>query len=879
MGTIADSAQAGRVRSSDPRPDDMSGAWLAAIIESSEDAIIGKDLDGVIMSWNPGAQRLYGYTADEVIGQPISILIPSGRPDELPSIMDRLKRGQRIEHYETRRVHKNGTVLDISVSISPIKDDNGRVIGAAAIARDITARQQAEQERRDLLAREQAARGRADRAVNRTTRLQMVTEALAGALTVDDVAKALMERGLPGAGAAAGTVVLVSEDGTTAEMVAALGYPDALVEIMRRIPVSGATPVAEAIRTGAPVWRESETANDARYVDFTRNAPAYQSGVALPLMVEGQVVGAIALSFHEPRSFGDEDRGFMLTLAGQCAQAIERVRLYENERAAREQIDAILGGVADGVLVQREDGAFIYANDTAARMAGFETAADYLQASTFEVARRLTVLDIDGQPFPYEQLPARRALHGEHAPEMIVQYRRLDTGEACWSRTQSRTVRGVHGDLLAISIFHDITEEIRSRDRLRFLAESGARLAGSLDVEETLAALVRVASTTLADWAVVILIDEAGAVERIASAHRDPTKEPLTHQLHEQQLRHASGAALLWQSIQTGEPMLIPEVTDEMLVRTARNAEHLALLRGLGLTSLLYAPLASRGRVQGAIALFMSESGRRFGEEDRAIAVEIARRASLAVENARLYNEAQDAVHARDQFLSIASHELRTPVTAISGVAQLALRSHRRGTLDETRLTRVLDQIILSSQRLVTLTEDLLDVSRLQTGRIDLRTELIDVQAFVVDLVERYRANLGEGHEVKLVTDGQQYSVLGDPTRLEQVLANLLANAVKYSPSGGPIVVTVAGSDVGPVAGVEITVQDRGIGLPEEALEMIFQPFGRAPNATHRQIQGLGLGLFICRQIMERHGGRIWAESPGDGQGTTMHLWLTLAGE
>ena len=179
-------------------------------------------------------------------------------------------------------------------------------------------------------------------------------------------------------------------------------------------------------------------------------------------------------------------------------------------------------------------------------------------------------------------------------------------------------------------------------------------------------------------------------------------------------------------------------------------------MRALGLTSLLYAPLVSRGRVQGVIALFMAESGRRFGEEDRAIAIEMARRASLALENARLYPRGPATrSSARDEFLSIASHELRTPVTAISGVAQVTLRSQQRGILDDARLTRALDQLIRGSQRLVTLTEDLLDVSRLQTGRFELRPEPLDLQTFVADFVDRFDAHLDGQHRVTLETSSE----------------------------------------------------------------------------------------------------------------------------
>ncbi|MGE3269081.1 MAG: PAS domain S-box protein, partial [Chloroflexota bacterium] len=573
---------------------DVIQARLATIIEASEDAIIGKDLDGTIISWNPAAQRLYGYTASEVIGRPISMLIPADRPDEVPAILERLRRGERIEQYETTRVGKGNRLLDISISISPIKDSRGQIVGAASIARNITGRRQAERERDELLARERAAREHAEHAVYQMARLQLVTEALAGAMTMVEIAHAVIERGLPGVGAEAGSMRLLSEDGRSLDLVVGIGYPDQLIDEVQSIPVSSSSPIAVAVRTGIAAWREADNLDDARYSDFMRRTPDYPSGAALPLVVDGAVVGGIGLSFREPRVFSDEDRGFMLALAGQCSQAVHRVRLFERERAAREQLDAILGGVADGVVVQREDGSFVYANDAAARLSGFETAEEYLGAQTFTLSQQLSVRDADGNQFPYDELPARRAFRGETSPQMVVQFRHPGTGDLRWSRTQSRIIRGASGERLAISIFHDMTEERQSRERLRFLAEAGAQLAGSLDVEETLAELVRVASTTLADWAVVILTDEEGNVQHIATAHRDPEKTKLAGNLHERQLRHASGAKLLWQAIQTGETLLMNDISDELLESTARDAEHLALLRALSLSSLLYAPLIGR---------------------------------------------------------------------------------------------------------------------------------------------------------------------------------------------------------------------------------------------------------------------------------------------
>jgi PAS domain S-box-containing protein len=680
------------------RQSDAERAQLAATVELSDDAIIGIAPSGTITRWNAGAHALFGYAAEEVVGQDCLLLSPDSPAGALSTILQRLQQGGCVEQYEMRRLRSDGAEVHIVARASPVIDSQGHVIGAVFVARDITEHRTAKLEHGNLLVR---------------------------------------------------------------------------------------------------------------------------------------------------------------------------------ERAAREQLDAILGGVADGVMVQREDGTVLFANEAAARIAGFESVDAYMQGTAAAVSQQLSVLDAEGRPFALDQLPARRAFRGDPSPDMVVQFRRAGTHERRWSRTQSRIVRGPSGEPLAISIFHDITDEMRSHERLRFLAEAGAQLAGSLDVKRTLESLVGVASTTLADWALVLLIDDDGEVQNIASAHRDPAKAALAGDLHERQLIHAQKAKLLWEAIQDRESKVVPVVTDEMLVASARDAEHLALLRALDVSSLLYAPLIHGERVQGAIALFMAGSGRSFGEEDRAIAVEIARRASLALENARLYEETNAAVQARDEFLSIASHELRTPVTAISGIAQVALRSKQRGTLDDARLTRVLDQLIRGSQRLVTLTEDLLDVSRLQTGRFELRREPLDLAAFVSDFVERFGATFGKPHLLILRADAGPLMVQADPARVEQVLSNLLSNAVKYAPDGGEIAVAV--SRDGEQAACSVT--DQGIGLPPGTAEMIFQPFGRAPNAAHRQIQGLGLGLYICRQIVERHGGTIRAESAGDGSGTAMRVWLPLADE
>jgi signal transduction histidine kinase len=213
---------------------------------------------------------------------------------------------------------------------------------------------------------------------------------------------------------------------------------------------------------------------------------------------------------------------------------------------------------------------------------------------------------------------------------------------------------------------------------------------------------------------------------------------------------------------------------------------------------------------------------------------------------------------------------LRTPLTGIKGYAQILLRAHNRGQLDDDRLRRSLVTIDDAADRLAALVDDLLDVSRIRTGHLPLRLATVNLVAALREAAERYRDHMGDDHTLVLDLPDGDIAADVDVDRMEQVVTNLLSNAVKYSPAGG----TVTLSLVGGAGGALVQVQDSGIGLPVESLEAIFQPFGRAANATRRSLPGMGLGLYICRTLVERQGGRIWAVSGGENSGTTFEFWL-----
>ncbi len=235
---------------------------------------------------------------------------------------------------------------------------------------------------------------------------------------------------------------------------------------------------------------------------------------------------------------------------------------------------------------------------------------------------------------------------------------------------------------------------------------------------------------------------------------------------------------------------------------------------------------------------------------------------------------AEAALKARDEFLSIASHELKTPITVLRGSAQLLQRRQTSGEIQGRGLTESLNLIESTAVRLGRLIDDLLDVSRIETGQLELLPEWLDLARLVERCVKQDGQQFAATHTFTFEQADEARPVWADPSRMEEVLTNLLSNAVKYSPDGGRVDVSVALHNGGHV----LKVVDEGIGLPAGAAGIIFEPFGRARNATESELPGMGLGLYICRRIVEGHGGRIWAQSPGEGKGTSTFVWLPFDG-
>jgi len=422
-------------------------------------------------------------------------------------------------------------------------------------------------------------------------------------------------------------------------------------------------------------------------------------------------------------------------------------------------------------------------------------------------------------------------------------------------------------------------ERRHAREALRFLAEVSAAFVGSLDYEETIRVAARQAVPYLADICVIDVIDEGGRVRRLGQAQSDPALEQVLRDLATSFPSVPGSPNAAAQAMQTGRSVLIAEVDEDRIATFSREPRHREMLRSLGLRSGLAVPLVARGKIIGALTLGYTQ--RTYSKADVATAEDFARRAALSIENARLYREArraveetehalaeaQEAIRVRDEFLSVASHELKTPLTAL----KVQIGNIGRSVRDE-KLATALAGTRRQIDRLALLIDNLLDVSRLAASGVSIEPGPVDLVELVHEVVERNGAQLRRAGCPVVFEMPASVSGVWDRSRIEQVLGNLLSNAVKFG-AGKPIEIAVR-----PVGDrVRLTVRDYGIGIAPEDAQRIFERFERAVSARH--YGGLGLGLFITRQIVEAHGGSIRVESPaGGGSAFTVELPLVTGG-
>ncbi len=419
-------------------------------------------------------------------------------------------------------------------------------------------------------------------------------------------------------------------------------------------------------------------------------------------------------------------------------------------------------------------------------------------------------------------------------------------------------------------------EQRRSREavervnrRAAFLAEASAILGGSLDYEVTLKAVANLAVPHVADWCAVDIIDDAGELKRLAVAHVDPTKVEYARTLRGRYPEDPESPYGVHHVIRTGRSVMMESIPDEIVEARARDPEHLRILRELGPTSYVCVPLVARARTLGALTFVSAESGRQYGTDDLHFAEDVAYRAALAVDNAYAYRQLSVANRAKDEFLATLSHELRTPLNAVLGWARML----RDGDVRGERRAHALEVIERNAEAQLRLVEDLLDVSRIITGKLRLDVQRIELPPIIEAAIEAIQpAATAKNIHVQTALDPKAGPMYGDAARLQQAVWNLLVNAVKFTPRDGRVRVTLMRS----TSHLAIEVADTGEGLAPDVLPFVFDRFRQGESGPTRGHGGLGLGLAIVRHIIELHGGSVSASSPGPGQGATFHIHLPV---
>jgi PAS domain S-box-containing protein len=569
------------------------------------------------------------------------------------------------------------------------------------------------------------------------------------------------------------------------------------------------------------------------------------------------VLDSLANRFLEVRVFPGVDG---TTLHIRDVTALRRAE-YERQRS-EARFRSLVQQASDLILILDRQAVVQFASPAVKRMLGFDPD---------EITGRVNSLTVH----PADVKRFRRALirvlriPGLHPPfEIRVQHR---DGSYRWLEITPTNLLAdplMHG---VVANCRDITERHASEFNLWMLSEVSTVMGTSLDLDQTLEALTRLLVTYTSDLGIVAVFNDRGEIERFGSAQRAPRRRT---QLDGRKLAgHAVEAIGIrsGRTLSSRHTIMVDVANVDQFEETSPYLPLGRAMRDLSMKTAIVVPIVLRGQVSGLLLVGFASDGE--VEPAKISMVEdVARRAALGIENAGLYLQARNAIEARDRFLSVAAHELRTPITSVTGYTRMLRRelSERR---DPDRIERYVSRLDEAGMRLNALAEDLLDVSRIRTGLVPMRTGPVELGALAHRVAMQYaehRSSARDRITVRGADDGA--IVLADPDRLEQVLTNLIDNSLKYSPPTSKIEI-ISSHDADHA---RVVVADHGIGVAPENLEAIFQPFGRAEEAEARGVPGLGLGLYICRSIIERLGGSIWAESGGPNTGLAVVVQMPV---
>jgi PAS domain S-box-containing protein len=831
---------------------------------------------------------LVGRASSSLLGRPARDAVPELAAQGLLAGLDQVRASGQpfVAKAVPARLdrHADGSIEDCCFNwvLKP-----ARGVGSDRIlifASDVT-EQVRERERAEALAAAEA-KGRAEIELGHA-RLESLNElalGLSAAVTQDDVTELVVEQGMRQARADIATLYSLDDNGMELKLLAHRGVaPEVLYKILRITKTEGNPRVLETLDTSESIWAENEQEYAAVFPEVARTAasgPRAKAFWSVPLVVEGRPVGLLGMGFYREQRFSAEDRRFVETFAKLCAQALLRAIRRDRELVARRWLATTLQSIGDAVIATDNDGRVTFMNGVAERLTGW-TEADAHGRDLTEVFAIFSELTRETVESPVSKVLREGTVVGLANHTLL----RAKNGVEIPIDDSGAPIKDARGQVFGVVlVFRDVTAEKRAEKRRAFLARAMVALASSLDYRETLKRVAELAVPELADWVSVdILEPESKLVRQVAVAHVDPKKVKFAREIGEQYPPNRNADNGTARVIRSGKSELYTEIPRALVESAAQDENHLRMLRELKLESAMVVALRGEsGRVLGAMTFVYADSGRRYSADDLSFAEDFARRAVMAIENARAVSEveaagarerfmreqAELANTAKDHFLATVSHELRTPLNVILGWA-VVLRE-REAPPDFQRALGVIERNARAQARLI---EDVLDVSRIISGKLALSLRAVNVGEAVRAAVEGMRpAADAKGIQLDLSAgdDERTLTITADADRLQQIFWNLLANAVKFTPKGGAI--TVSAERIG--SEVCIRVSDTGEGIRAGALPYVFEPFRQADSSTTRRHGGLGLGLSLVKQIAAAHGGTVEASSPGEGQGASFVVRL-----
>ena len=824
-------------------------ARLAAIVQSSDDAIISKDLNGVVNSWNRGAERLFGYTAAEAIGQHITLIIPSERRDEETRILQRIRAGEMVEHFETVRQHKEGKLIDISLTISPVRDESGRIIGASKIARDITDRKRAEE---TLRLREQMQRLLAEIGmlgaqaatadpVQLDHLIQPICDKLASELNVSHCGFSRID-------VDTGEIFLEHEAHTGSLPLKGVFKLSEIAALFLAHGLAGQTTVVNDMATDPEMRADYER----RY-----KAVNVRSIITVPLHRHGQWVGNVGVASPEPRKWSEGEVELVQTVAERLWAILEQARSAIVEKEAARQQDALYRFANRLQHIVSENDIYDAALDAILAALRCDRAAILL----FDDNGVMRFVDSRGLSEFYRDAVEGHSPWAEDArdPQPIyvndVEVAYLE--DALKGVIASEGIRALgfipliaNGKLIGKFVSYYNEPHVFKRGELELALTIGRQVGFAIqrkraedrlrESEERLRLATETGKVGAWEWDIVSnrvsWSDSLFAMHGVNKDEFDGTAEGFASLIHPDDRDRV--AAAIDTSLREGVPY-------ELTFRALKpNGQTVWMFTNASVIRDGHHPVRMIGATTDVTDL---------------------KRTEQALERAK--REAEEANRTKDQFLAMLSHELRTPLTPVLMAATSLENDPSVSSQTREQLSMMRRNIELEAR----LIDDLLDITRIAHGKFELHQELVDVHAAIDHAVKISMAGIDAKHlhVISRFTADHHYC-LADAARLQEVFWNILRNAVKFTPENGTIDLFTWNDD----SQIVVEISDNGIGIERDIQPRIFDAFAQGEPAIRARFGGLGLGLAISKRIVDLHRGIIEVRSAGRDRGSTFIIKL-----